>query len=242
MYFKYKDSTAVTQNIGAFGFMRSGADNTGIFKVYVYNSGSRLERFSISAAGAISIWNSADTSERLTIAMNTDNYASIYNFDETGSVYKILRLGTNVTTSALLIDGSTGFVGVNVLPSTYEFRVDGEIYATGDITGNSDVRYKDVLGTVPFTWDDYMAITPIRYRSKLKEGSDPTFGFSAQEMMQHWAEPVSYDPATERYGMKYNAIIPINTRAIQTLKTETELLKERIQELENEVAILKQSA
>jgi hypothetical protein len=62
-------------------------------------------------------------------------------------------------------------------------------------------------------------------------------------MMQHWNEPVSYDPATERYGMKYNAIIPINTTAIQKLKSEKDIeiaeLKKRVSYLESEVHNLK---
>ena len=232
----------------ALAIYAGGADPSALYIGISANSPikfatNNIVRMELGSTGSISVWNSADVSERLTIAMNTDDYASIYHYDTSPAGYKILRLGSVITTGALLIDGATGFVGVGIVPATYTFRVEGTIYASGDITGNSDIRYKEVLGEIPFAWDDFMDITPIRYKSKLDKDSDPTFGFSAQEMMQHWNEPVSYDPATERYGMKYNAIIPINTTAIQKLKAEKDIeiaqLKKRVSYLESEVHNLK---
>ena len=129
-YLKYMDSSAVEQNIAAFGAMRDGADNSGNLMFYTYNSGTRTLRMEIGSTGNYSMWNSADVSERLTIAMNVDNYASIYNFDTTGDVYKFLRLGSPITANALVIDGPTGNVGIRAAPDAlYSLFVSGYVRA-----------------------------------------------------------------------------------------------------------------
>jgi hypothetical protein len=149
-YFKYEDSSAVVQNIAAFGAMRDSADNSGKLMFYTYNAGSRTLRMDIDSTGNYSLWNSADTSERLTIAMNTDNYASIYHFDTTGSVYKYLRLGSNVTTSSLIVDGSNGHVGMGILPTAaYNLYIN-------DASSDCEVR----IGATGTANDVYLRLMP----------------------------------------------------------------------------------
>ena len=246
-YFKLTTSGGGPYNMAAFGAMRDGADTTAKLEFYSYYTATRQLRMTVGADDANSSYlavsavnNSGDAEVRF---LQATYQRGVIGWDDsadggTGGIN--IETGTLTATPAIFVGNENHVcIGGQTDHSTYELYVAGDIYATGDITGNSDIRYKDVLGIVPFTWEDYMALTPIRYRSKLKENSNPTFGFSAQEMMQHWKEPVTYDYDTERYGMKYNAIIPINTTAIQKLKAEKDELEKRVAYLENEIHNLK---
>ena len=105
MYFQYEDASASTENIAAVGAMRAGVDDTGILKFFVYTAGVRNERMSISSNGTLVLWNSADDTQRFNITNNVADEASIYVYD---GAYQTLRLGTNVASKGLEMDGPTG--------------------------------------------------------------------------------------------------------------------------------------
>jgi hypothetical protein len=129
-YFKYEDSSAVVQNIAAFGAMRDGADNSGKIMFYTYNAGSRTLRMEIGSTGSYSFWNNADVSERFNIAMNVDGQASLYHYDTSPAGYKIVKIGTNVAAKGLEVNGDTGNVGINVAnDSLYALKVSGYIHS-----------------------------------------------------------------------------------------------------------------
>lgn len=87
-----------------------------------------------TTVGSPVFYNTTDTSQRCTWAMNVADWISIYNYDETGPAFKNMRFGSNISTQGLEINGITGHVGITATPSaTYDLYVGGSVYASGDI-------------------------------------------------------------------------------------------------------------
>jgi hypothetical protein len=128
------------------------------------------------------------------------------------------------------------------------FTVDGAlnvtstIYATGNITGNSDIREKVVLDYFEDGLNTLMQLKPIYYYRK-ERPAIMQYGFSAQEVHALYPDIGRWDENLDKYGIDYMGMIAWNTVAIQDLKNEKERevneLKKRIEILEREVLILK---
>ena len=98
-----------------------------------------------TTVGSPSFFNTTDTSQRCTWAMNVGDWISIYNWDEAGGgSYKNMRFGSNLSAQGLEINGATGHIGINASVSgTYDLYVGGNIYATGPIhIGGTDATSK----------------------------------------------------------------------------------------------------
>lgn len=112
--------------------------------------------------------------------------------------------------------------------------VNGNITATGEVTAYSDVRLKT-------------NIRPLDYKGRLApkqfiKDNKPSIGFIAQEVQALYPELVKVNTSTtENYlSLNYGAITAVLSAQVNRVEDEVEVLKNRIRQLENEVALLKQ--
>jgi hypothetical protein len=135
--------------------------------------------------------------------------------------------------------------GVNLGRSSFRWR---EIWSTNGINQSSDRRLKKEIFKISTGLDKVNALNPVSYKWK-KGHQKKQLGFIAQEVEKILPEVVTHVELTEAekaeaiaqgrvpnedgYGMNYSAIIPVLVKAIQELSEENELLKKRMETLEN---------
>ena len=114
------------------------------------------------------------------------------------------------------------------------FQVNGTIVSTGEVTAYSDIRLKT-------------NIKPLDYKGRLApkwfiKDNKPSIGFIAQEVQTLYPELVKVNTSTiENYlSLNYGAITAVLSAQVNKVEDEVEVLKNRIRQLENEVALLKQ--
>lgn len=114
------------------------------------------------------------------------------------------------------------------------FQVNGTIVSTGEVTAYSDIRLKS-------------NIKPLDYKGRLApkwfiKDNKPSIGFIAQEVQALYPELVKVNTSTiENYlSLNYGAITAVLSAQVNKVEDEVEVLKNRIRQLENEVALLKQ--
>lgn len=90
----------------------------------------------------------------------------------------------------------------------------------------SDKTLKENIIPIKYSLDDILQLNPVSYNFKT-EPNVSCIGFIAQDVKPIIPEIVS---GTEgNYGMNYSGLIPILVKAIQELKSEIEVLKNKIQ-------------
>ena len=114
------------------------------------------------------------------------------------------------------------------------FQVNGTIVSAGEVTAYSDIRLKS-------------NIKPLDYKGRLApkqfiKDNKPSIGFIAQEVQALYPELVKVNTSTiENYlSLNYGAITAVLSAQVNKVEDEVEVLKNRIRQLENEVALLKQ--
>lgn len=114
------------------------------------------------------------------------------------------------------------------------FQVNGTIVSTGEVAAYSDIRLKT-------------NIKPLDYKGRLApkwfiKDNKPSIGFIAQEVQTLYPELVKVNTSTiENYlSLNYGAITAVLSAQVNKVEDEVEVLKNRIRQLENEVALLKQ--
>lgn len=112
--------------------------------------------------------------------------------------------------------------------------IEGSIIANGEVTAYSDIRLKS-------------NIKPLDYKGRLApkwfiKDNKPSIGFIAQEVQTLYPELVKVNTSTtENYlSLNYGAITAVLSAQVNRVEDEVEALKNRIRQLENEVALLKQ--
>lgn len=112
--------------------------------------------------------------------------------------------------------------------------IEGNILANGEVTAYSDIRLKS-------------NIKPLDYKGRLApkwfiKDNKPSIGFIAQEVQALYPELVKVNTSTtENYlSLNYGAITAVLSAQVNKVEDEVEVLKNRIRQLENEVALLKQ--
>jgi hypothetical protein len=117
------------------------------------------------------------------------------------------------------------------------------VFATSGVVSTSDVRFKTNISEIPYGLESIMKLNPVSYNWK----DDPTgkrrLGLIAQDVENVIGEVVETgnDPARIR-GINYDEMIPVLIKGIQdqqrmidSYKTENDLLKSKLQSLEERV-------
>jgi len=152
-------------------------------------------------------------------------------------------------TNALFVN-TAGNVGIHTSSPTYPLYVNGTAYATGAAGALSDRRHKTDIKPLDVDALDLVAqLKPVTFL--WKEPADDAMkgrqiGFIAQDVLPLVPEVVLTQNNTEKtLGLKYDAFIPILTKAIQQQQQEIDRLNaanvhlaENVGELERRVGAL----
>jgi len=124
-----------------------------------------------------------------------------------------------------------------------------EIWSTNPLNSASDRRLKKNIKDLDYGLDQIKSIRPVSYEWK-KGVRGEQIGFIAQELQEVVPEVVKHSIFTEEdkaqaradgrnlegddiYTVQYSALIPVLVKSIQELSAQNELLKARIEALEN---------
>lgn len=154
--------------------------------------------------------------------MGIDNYGDL-NFKDGGTDRVTFRDGGNV---------GIGYAD----PSSYKLQVYGTAYAVGAAGALSDRRHKKNINDLSL--DALRVVKELRpvtfaWKEPQDNGMEGTqFGFIAQEVEEVLPETVLTQGNDEQTkGLKYSALIPVLTKAIQQLEAKNEELKARSEAL-----------
>ena len=140
---------------------------------------------------------------------------------------------------------NAGNVGVGTTLPSYKLHVSGDIYATGDIIGFSDLRLKSNINII----DDALAkIHKINgYTYNLPNDEKKHTGLIAQEVIEVLPEAVHQEKKEDEtegyYSLAYGNMVGLLVEAIKEIdnkyKSQITDLQEQISILKNEIDILK---
>jgi hypothetical protein len=100
------------------------------------------------------------------------------------------------------------------------------VYATNGVVQTSDSRLKTHIENSSYGLQDVLKMRPVTYNWKSQPTSNHMVGFIAQELEQIVPEAVVAPKAAgEYYGVKYEELIPVLTKAIQEQQAQIEALK-----------------
>ena len=131
-----------------------------------------------------------------------------------------------VAWGALVLQGISGnvLIGTSSNPG-YKLYVSGTIYATSNITANSDLTLKKNLKLIDNPIDKLMQLNGYAYQWKSNDNHQ--YGVIAQEV----EKILPYAVSTGNDGIKgvsYNQIIPVLIEAIKTQQAEINTLKSKL--------------
>lgn len=224
-----------------------------IFKIggggrIVAESGSEFTSFSnggcFTAMGGASIAKDLIVATKIGVAttspaFNLDIGGDI-NF--TGTLYKS---GQVYSSSTWGTDGENTFftagnVGIGTTSPSYKLHVTGDIFATGNVTAFSDARLKtniQPLRNCLSKIQNFCGVSFTKIKHELNNEVDTSkqyIGFIAQEVETQFPELVSTDPQNGYKSLSYGNFTAVLVECLKDLKSEIDVLKDRIHDLENQ--------
>ena len=188
------------------------------------------------------------------VAISSNNNALIINSTSSSTSGQIY-LGVNgnhtilATTSSARVgigEGFSGASGTSIAPQ-YKLHVKGTIYATGDVTALSDMRYKNVVKDIDVPIEDIAKLPVFDFTWKDKKDDLLHSGSSAQAIQKLFPHNVlGKDELSVNYGATGTIIGILVARGLIKLgdKTKDEItaLKDEIVRLKHRIKILEEAA
>jgi hypothetical protein len=191
-----------------------------------------------------------DSSASANIKVKSPLNASI-DLESTGSYGNFIKFGGNGISKLQFHDRNSGIndlriingnVGIGGVNPSYKLHVKGTAYAAGAAGALSDNRYKTNITDLSLNALTIInELRPVSFEWKEPhdsgmEGSQ--FGFIAQEVEEVLPETVlTQDDEEQTKGLKYDALIPILTKAIQELETENRTLRQEIRQIKAAIGL-----
>jgi hypothetical protein len=116
-----------------------------------------------------------------------------------------------------------GNVGIGVTDPDSKLEVDGDIYATGDVTASSDRRLKTDIKRIEGALNKVRTLGGYTFT----KNDNPSTGLIAQEVLEVLPEAVHGTEETY-YSIAYGNMVGILIEAIKELSDEVKELKEKI--------------
>ena len=195
---------------------------------------TQTERFRITSTGFVGV---ASTTPNNRFQIGSSNYggndfaigngATDFAIDLTGAGQTDIYGSGNLTFNTALTERIKIFSGGNIAINTssdngYRLYVSGTIYATGNITANSDLTLKKNLELITNPTDKLMQLNGYSYQWKSDDSHQ--YGVIAQEV----EKILPYAVSTGNDGIKgvsYNQIIPVLIEAVKEQKAKIENLE-----------------
>jgi trimeric autotransporter adhesin len=136
-----------------------------------------------------------------------------------------IRLGNRGVNEVLPGRNCAPGVGVKLGNNLWQWQ---EVWACNGMIQPSDSRLKTNISTINYGLSAVMAIRPVQYFWKTSPNNGHMLGFIAQEIEKIIPESVvAPKNEGEYYAMKYDALIPVLTKAIQEQQAQIEDLKKQ---------------
>jgi hypothetical protein len=119
-------------------------------------------------------------------------------------------------------------VNTSTTSSSYAMYVNGNIYATGDITAYSDRRKKTNITTIDNALNKVSQLRGVFYDKIDEVEKGRQTGVIAQEINEVLPEVVTYAADVDEYGVKYGNIVGVLIEAIKEQQQQIEDLKQQI--------------
>jgi hypothetical protein len=143
---------------------------------------------------------------------------------------KQLYCSYNAPENSFVIDTS-GKIGVGTASPGYTLHVIGTIYASGNITGLSDKRYKTDVEPIHNALEKVNTLQGCSYLRTDYLVGERQLGLIAQDVQQVFPEAVSYDTVNDMYSLNYGCLIAPVIEALKELKALRERDVAEIDEL-----------
>lgn len=166
-------------------------------------------------------------------------------------INRAIGLGIGTSNNRGIYDNNLGWVfkittsDVIELGAGYTVNVPGNIVASGEITAlgsssSSDIRLKNIVGRpTPLLLEDIAKLNVISFKWNHRENDKRLkIGLVAQEVQEILPELVGVDGSnflTLDYSTFGGVVGVMNTKEILSVKSEVEVLKDRVSALENEM-------
>ena len=141
------------------------------------------------------------------------------------------------TGGSLSIFYTSGNVGIGTTAPSYKLHVAGDIYATGDVTSFSDMRYKTNIQPLQHCLDRVQNISGVTYNFKAdveqdQEAAKRHIGFLAQEVEEQFPELVLTDSQGTK-SVAYGNTVAVLLECIKELSSHVASINQRLNNLEN---------
>jgi trimeric autotransporter adhesin len=145
--------------------------------------------------------------------------ATAIGYNAKASASNQIRLGNSAVTAVL--PGNNCLASLGNAASKWK-----DVWACNGVIQTSDSRLKTNIAAIHYGLNEVMSMNPVQYNWKEVPHDNRMLGFIAQEMEQIIPESVvAPKNETEFYAMKYDALIPVLTKAIQEQQAQIESLK-----------------
>jgi hypothetical protein len=124
---------------------------------------------------------------------------------------------------AMRIDGSTKYVGIGTTTPAHNLHVVGDIYASGNITAGSDIRFKTDIKTIENALSTVNNMRGVSYTSLATQAK--SIGVIAQEVEKVLPEVVLTDNSDDKFkSVAYGNIVGLLIEAIKELNRKIDNL------------------
>lgn len=133
-----------------------------------------------------------------------------------------------------IVISPSGHVGLGENPTPSEdhaLKVDGSIFATQNVFGFSDERYKKDICIIDNALESVRHIDGVRFRWKDMDDQSVNLGLLAQNVESVFPEVVTTDVNTGRKGVAYASLVPVLVQCIKELVHRTERLESELRSL-----------
>ncbi len=162
------------------------------------------------------------------------------NSNSGGSTDDFIIKQTNNGIPELVVNASTGNVGIGYSSASYNLHVNGSVAGIGAYVNTSDRKFKTNIQPIGGSaLDKINQLQGVSYDWKLKEFPEKKFdnrkqlGFIAQDVEAIVPEAVSIDKEGN-YGLSYSTFIPVLVEAVKELRAENEELRRRLEAIEGQ--------
>lgn len=108
-------------------------------------------------------------------------------------------------------------------------------FTSGAYSSVSDERMKSGIQPLHFEWSKFMLLNAANYSFLHDTNKRQYLGLLAQEVQEIYPELVQYDEAEDTYRLDYSGTGVIAIKAVQELKNENDVLKKKLENLENKL-------
>jgi hypothetical protein len=136
----------------------------------------------------------------------------------------------------VLGQSNTSYGVYGLSSSNYAGYFQGNVYVTGTVTQNSDLRLKQDISNLNYGLPEVMRLRPVSWTWKEKPDQGVQLGLIAQEVEDVVPELVSTDKGPElTKGINYIGLVPVTINAIQQQQAQIEDQQKRIAEQQQQI-------